>query len=366
MKPDRSNYEIWLTDYLDGSLDESRVSELFSFLKENPDLKQEFEEISGFKLVADFNPFFNKTHLKKTYSDLSAEQFDFLCVASVENDLDEETNRELGAIVNEDYERSKTLDLFRKTKLKAPDIKYNKKSGLRKLSVPQKVFRFSVVAVSAAAGLAIMISLFNSSVKSNTELLPLVTINLPAKIIKSDSPEKIIAENTINKEIRAKIKPAGIIVQNTLIPVAGTVIRTPGDKSSEAIISAGNPEIQAVNLSKADYKAKIVLVENTSSGTLAAMNTTVDIPAEVPEKHGLNALIARFFRDKIIKSEEPETGSLKPYEIADAGIIGLNKLLGWQMSLQKNHDEKGDLKSLYFSSKILKFNAPVRKVQLEP
>jgi len=96
------------------------------------------------------------------------------------------------------------------------------------------------------------------------------------------------------------------------------------------------------------------------------MNTTIDIPAEVPEKHGLNALIARFFREKILKSGDPETGSLKPYEIADAGIIGLNKLLGWQMSLQKNHDDKGDLKSLYFSSKILKFNAPVRKVQLEP
>jgi hypothetical protein len=362
----RSNYEIWLIDYLDGNLVEDKVSLLFSFLEENPDLRQEFEEISAIKVIPNGDSFVNKNSLRKTYSDLSAEQFDFLCIAAAENDLEEDQKAELMAIVNEDPEREKIFGLINKTKLKAPNIKFNKKSSLRKLSVPQKVFRFSVVAISAAASIAVLISLFNASVKSNTEFLPLITINSPAEIIKTDTPSENIADKTFNTENRAKIKPAGISVQNTLIRAAVTENSTPVDKSAEIVIPSENPEFQSVNISKADYKAEVILVENSSAGTLTAMNTAVYIPVDVYEKHGLNALFARFFRNKILKSEEPETGSLKPYEIADAGILGLNKLLGWQMSLQKNHDEKGDLKSLYFSSKILKFNAPVRKVQLEP
>jgi len=32
------------------------------------------------------------------------------------------------------------------------------------------------------------------------------------------------------------------------------------------------------------------------------------------------------------------------------------------MALIKTNDEEGQLKSLYFSSKLIKFNAPVRKI----
>jgi hypothetical protein len=36
------------------------------------------------------------------------------------------------------------------------------------------------------------------------------------------------------------------------------------------------------------------------------------------------------------------------------------------MALQKTNDENGDLQSLYFSSKMLKFNAPVKKSETTP
>ena len=99
---------------------------------------------------------------------------------------------------------------------------------------------------------------------------------------------------------------------------------------------------------------------------LVAINTDNKSSSEISEKPGFNEFVAKIFRTKILKSKIPETGSIKAYEFAYAGINGLNRLLGWQMSLQKTKDEKGDLKSLYFSSKILKFNAPVKKAQLEP
>ena len=45
MQIDRSNYELWLIDWLDGNLDEVRIKQLQFFLNENPDLKTEAEKI---------------------------------------------------------------------------------------------------------------------------------------------------------------------------------------------------------------------------------------------------------------------------------------------------------------------------------
>jgi hypothetical protein len=353
MLPDRSNYEIWFIDYLDGNLDETRINQLFPFLEKNPDLRQELEEISGIKISPVGNSSVNKSHLKKTYSDLSSEQFDFLCVAAAENDLDEEQKVELGEIINQNSERRKTLGLIKKIKLTASDVKFNRKSSLRKLTSPQKVFRLSVIVISAAACLAIMISLFNLAGKSKKEI-PVVAASSSTNVIKPDVREKIVPANIPGRENKAETKPAIISVQNTL------------NKSAAVEIPPVKTEQSPVNISKTDYKHEVTLVKNSFAGILAVINTAVIFSAEPIEKPGLNTLIARLFREKILKSRDLETGSLKPYEIADAGILGLNKLLGWQMSLQKKLDDKGDLKSLYFSSRILKFNAPVRKVQLEP
>jgi len=40
MRPDRSNYEIWFTDWLDGISARNRQQKLKVFLKENPDLEE--------------------------------------------------------------------------------------------------------------------------------------------------------------------------------------------------------------------------------------------------------------------------------------------------------------------------------------
>jgi hypothetical protein len=130
--------------------------------------------------------------------------------------------------------------------------------------------------------------------------------------------------------------------------------------------SAENQQIGQINISKIDFIQDVKLVEIEFPNIPLAINKEQESALEISDKPGfINALVAKIFREKILKSKTPESGSLKGYEIADVGINGLNKLLGWQMSLQKTRDEKGDIKSLYFSSKILKFNAPVRKSQLE-
>ena len=84
------------------------------------------------------------------------------------------------------------------------------------------------------------------------------------------------------------------------------------------------------------------------------------------ERSKLSRFIARTFRERILKEPSSADTPLKAYEIAEAGVTGLNKLLGWEMDLDERKDEKGELSSVYFNSKILKINAPVKKSEPLP
>ena len=46
MQIDRSNYEIWFTDWLDGNLNSLQVEQLKLFLDKNPDLREELNDLN--------------------------------------------------------------------------------------------------------------------------------------------------------------------------------------------------------------------------------------------------------------------------------------------------------------------------------
>ena len=364
MRPDRTNYEIWLIDYLDGNLNPQQERELISFMNENPDIKEEFKELSIYNIKNPEISFASKELLKKSVSDLSETQFELLCVAASENDLSANQRDELQTIIEENPARRKTFTSINRIKLVAPDIKYNKKSTLRKLTAAQKIGRLSVIGLSAAAGLALIISIFNLSVK-NDELPKSVTasyLTIDSNKVHSINNPAVANSHTEKQEIS---HPGGISVIYTLNNAIASITKTSFVKPTAIDSSQEKQQIEHVSISKIDFKQNVNLVEKESRSTFLAINTKNTSNTEIPEKPGfINAFLAKVFREKVLKSKNPEAGSIKGYEIADVGINGLNKLLGWQMSLQKTWDEKGDIKSLYFSSKILKFNAPVKKDQL--
>jgi hypothetical protein len=359
MKLDRTNYEIWLIDYLDGALDEARAIELLSFLNENPDIKEEFEGFS--QPVLSCNLYFNKKSLlKKSVSDLPESQFEFLCVAATEGDLDEMQISELDTVKTADPDKRKTFELIERLRLIPPGIKYGRKSSLKRLTLPQKIVRLSVIGISAAAGIVLMISLFNISDKSRDELKQSLSIYSSAGLKETNHPSSVVSADN-----KTEGKPSpGIRVQNTLIDNETGKIPLIPAKASSGDSTIEVREVENDYISKTDFKQEVKVMANEFTGSLVTINTVAISFSEEPEKPGINDFLARIFREKILKSKTPETGNLKGYEVADAGIMGLNRLLGWEMSLKQNRDEKGDIKSLYFSSKIIKFNAPVRKAQL--
>src|SRR5512138_1731 len=114
MKPDRSNYEIWLIDYFDGTLDPDQVEQLMGFMDQNPDLKEEFTDNLPINLKAANDTFKNKSSLKKSISDLSDEQFELLCISACEHDLTDAQMSDLEKMIEEKPEKRRTLDFYKK------------------------------------------------------------------------------------------------------------------------------------------------------------------------------------------------------------------------------------------------------------
>ena len=87
MKIDRSNYEIWLIDWLDGNLSGTDIEELQLFLKKNPDLNDEVEELNTVRLSSLTDSYSLKNQLKKTTADLTGAHIEYLSAAYLEGDL---------------------------------------------------------------------------------------------------------------------------------------------------------------------------------------------------------------------------------------------------------------------------------------
>ena len=157
MTIDRSNYETWFIDWLDGNLTETQAGQLKNFLAENPDLEEELQELSEIRLIGIASEFKVKNRLLKNPSDLSADQFDNLCAGFIENDLSVNEKNELLEIISADPERKQIFDIFSKLKLVPYKISYKHKKKLLRRTPLQKVIRISVASLSAAASVAILI-----------------------------------------------------------------------------------------------------------------------------------------------------------------------------------------------------------------
>jgi hypothetical protein len=364
MEIDRSNYEIWFIDWLDGNLNSFQVEQLKFFLNENPDIQEELNDLNSLNLAPSLSTYPYKEHLKKSPSEISQLQFEFLCAAYLENDSSDIQNSELMEIVNSYPDRKKTFNLMMKTRLAPARMTYKHKNRLRKQTVVQKVIRLSIIGLSTAAAIALVIITYsvlpgNTSLKTGNSARSF----LADSTLQSSSPviatNRIIIDSTsIIAERKGEKRPASLHRLNPVITNSDLAIAVSDDSVITKI------DQQGISVNKVPVFAQVDLNKEIPGNTLVASNTSIYIPEDGRSKIG--RFISRTFREKLLKEKTPPDSPLKGYEIAEAGVSGLNKLFGWEMALDKKNDENGQLKSVYFSSKILKFNAPVKKSEPLP
>ena len=140
-------------------------------------------------------------------------------------------------------------------------------------------------------------------------------------------------------------------------------------------ISENNAEIILIRQAENDPLISEISTENIkiSLSNGLTTNTLIEplakfLPDEIIEddRSHANKFLARTFREKILRKDSFSEEPVRPFELAQAGIEGLNKLMGWEMALVKTTDTEGDTRSVYFSSRLLKFNIPVKKEEANP
>ena len=362
MKPERSNYETWLIDWMDGKLSPGQIEILQSFLDDNPYIKQEFDALNMVKLFPQNNSFLLIEKLKKSTSELTQAQFEYLATAAMENDLSPEQIFELNDIITGDASRKKLYDLIRKTKLIPPVFGFPNKDRLRKVTPGQRITRLAVTGLSVAAtvGLLILAYLFipgniperNSRIVQNvtndTILLKSSAVLFQKEVV---SPENIITPTSELNYIKTGKSESGPVTLSDASLIT---------YHSDSTVNIRN--IEEFNISRIVISNNIRLFNGISEDVLIAHQPVIIAPLIYDdERSNVQRFVAKFFHEKIMKDTIAVDRPIKAYEIAEAGVTGLNKLLGWEMAFYRNTDDNGELKSIYFSSKILKFNAPVKK-----
>jgi len=360
MKPDRSNYEIWFTDWLDGNLSDQQTEELKQFLVENPDLE---EELNGLSIVS-LNPpdlfFIGKKGLEKSPERLSESQFEHLCIASLENDLTPAQKTELEGIISSDEARRNKFELIQKLKLKPQSGSFARKNILKKLTIGQKMLRLSVIGLSAAATVALFVSVFRflpQNHKNGTQAFVQDIIPDSAKI---EARPAIVYREEEPVNDRRNINPAAI--KSVSLISSGSEIAEPAETAVQ------DPADSAYIFRRVESLAglKVTVPGDIFTAYLPVNDVirTYDpgyIPPLIDNRSNVELFLARLFHERIMKDKNAGTRPVESFEIAQAGITGLNKLFGWEIALQKNTYENGDTRSYNFSSRLLKINAPVKK-----
>ncbi len=363
MKPDRSNYEIWVIDWLDGNLTDEQAEELKVFLNENPDLKVEFEGIAQVNLKSGEYLFSGKEYLQRSIDSLSPSQFEHLCIAWLENDLSNDQRSELLDIVNNDENKKREFELIQRVRLQPLKYSFAGKKRIKKLTAGQKVIRLAAAVLSAAAAILIFIVVFLSSPSEQTinekQALNAAnhdTLTIPANpsIIIKDKEASPSQESVLRQQLKLVVPNIKIPEQENLIAVIrenrqpDTVFRI---RRAEAIVTLNIP-----------IPDNIINASIPDPYGLLAYSKYATIPSPFEEdRSNVDRFFARLFHERIMKDKAAGASPVKPYDIAVAGITGLNKLFGWQLALHKNTDENGEVKSYNFSSKLLKFNTPAKK-----
>jgi len=169
MSINKNNYEEYFLDYHEGRLSTEEIAELMIFLVQNPLLD---DEINAFNKNATFESeqiYFNfKDRLKQIPNQnngINDENFEINCIANLEGDLDAEKTILFNQYLQVNLEKTKVVELFKKTKIN-PDlqIKFSNKELLKRFIIKKSnKLRSLYPTISVAATILLFVIIFSST-----------------------------------------------------------------------------------------------------------------------------------------------------------------------------------------------------------
>lgn len=345
MDINRDNYELFLIDYIDGNLTAEQLKTVEAFLLLNPDLKNELEGLTNHVLIPENQAYKNKFILRR--ADFSAvgieNEFDYLCIANLENDINEEEEIKLKSIVNSNKSKAKDYYKFLNTKLLPnKDIAYQQKSKLKRFTLFGYTHKQIISFSSAAALVLLLVTLFNynTNLPETHQNQPIVQdIGIQSAESVSILNDEIEKDESLNSSSQNRVQKKEVI----------STVMEHKEELTTHIIAAIEPERTGQDLNLAYLKPKtahIIKVENDLHGPAYSMfaNLTSQEPLGGinPKQQGTNRTFGLF-------------------ELAQLGINGLAKATGININLEGEKDETGKIKRIEFASDLLALSLPLKQ-----
>jgi len=373
MKFNRENYEAFVLDYLEGKLTDTDRILFLKFLKENPDIYAEVEEISSIQLQPANIQFSDKNSLKKTANTTEFDNdFNNSCIAYIEGDLEPTEKQKFESWLSENPGKSHEFDLFRKVYLKADtNVIFAQKSRLKKLTILQKRIRLYSV-ISAAASIAIFLIIFiTSNERMNSDVITKDTgtgfNNATETDINSGDNQSSEAESS---NVLAEEKQTDLIQDFEPTDSYRQANNYNQDKShnqdennsvdnSESTISGReNILIEPVSL-------MLAKVENRGSVNYKILKQSGSEPSMIFDDY---QTLGEFASNQILRNLFPEDESDKLtkmtfWALASGGLEALNSITNGGYDLDREMNENGSIKRISLETPLLGFSIPIKNKQ---
>lgn len=385
MDINRNNYEAWLLDLIEGSLNPGEEKRVREFLVQNPDCAEGFDGLELWELEGDRREYPGKEELKKRFPDadtpLSESNFDLFSIARLEGDL----TREQEADHSRMTASVKGLDLewaqWQKTRLPEEQIVYPGKKQLKKRGKPAgRVVWMSVI--SSAAAIALIVTLIRTGVVTDGTVT-----RHQEEIAASGQVQRLSEDMSESLPETATGTPGQAAAGTPLETVPGTVSGISGDRPATLTIRKYQdpPELtgerkdpgtlpftpDSAGIQKADQSqdlkpVKLVIADmrisgHSVSGTYDRIRPLEIPPLTVTPDNRSIPIVGMSLRETIrVYAVEND---ITLFTVADAGINGLNRITGSEMALNLARDNKGEVSGFRFQSRWLKVEAPVEKNQ---
>lgn len=337
MNINRSNYEMYIIDYLDGKLDAVAVSELLLFIEQYPEIKKEFNAISGsLNAIPEFE-ILDKTFLKKpVYQERKAE-FESLLIAKLEGDLNKDQLNEVEKLLVVYPEMNRDNKLFAQTiSIAENTIVFEDKRLLKKQMISVQfnyklIWRAAAIFLISLSGFLLGIYLLDKPDENRVAERVTHKVKVPEK---RSHVQTSVHENRITKSIsgrRIKMRKAEDI-SHPIIPLRPVLLN----------------EINPLNTSQILAENRLNLKYDTSK-IRTQIHLAVNQPAGKEEFRNLPQFAMEEFKagtnEILVEKNKPDSAvSINAATYAGLYLLKFyNRISGDDAKVVKKYDNSGKL-----------------------
>ena len=369
MEINRNNYEAYLLDLLEGRLSAEDQQKVRDFLLLNPDCAKGIIDMEPWILEKSKIPFPGKEQLKKEFPDasfmLTETNFDLFSIARMEGDLTEEQERDHVAMVEENEEKGEEWVRWQRTKLYAKPIIFAEKDQLkRRKGISRRVIWMGIV--SSAAVIALLFILLRIDPLTPDPELALEESVPPSveeeqtRLPAMDPLPQQEATPVVQKEETEILahKPVMFSIKKH----SGQPVESGMDKDTETNTDTVNQVRQEqVRPGPVRIASNVSVITDFVDEGSYDLIAPLDLPPASIQRTSLTLSQLAEVDLQEVFDNYTEENDISLWTIANAGIKGINRLTGADMSLLAARDDKGDVSGFRFKSKKFSIATPLER-----